>query len=132
MIISKTKKCQAIATSVCLVICHFQFCFRSLSALNHQINFRPFSTEFQFHTSSLDSLNLRNWSLVFPNFMPCDFPHVEKVRKTYIFDSKLLTLFCTESDNGKKEGDLLFSEVHFNGLWHYVRTFSISGLITIP
>ena len=67
---------------LCCIICHFQFCFYSLSlsALNHQINFRPFSTEFQFHTSSLDSLNLRNWSLVFPNFMPCYFPHMEKVR----------------------------------------------------
>ena len=122
---------------LCCIICHFQFCFYSLSlsALNHQINFRPFSTKFQFHTSSLDSLNLRNWSLVFPNFMPCYFPHMEKVRtkKIRLFDSRILTLFRPEtSDNGKKGGDLLFSEVHFKGLWHYICTFSNSGLIIIP
>ena len=122
---------------LCCIICHFQFCFYSLSlsALNHQINFRPFSTKFQFHTSSLDSLNLRNWSLVFPNFMPCYFPHMEKVRtkkKDYLIrefwhylGQKLVTM-------GKKGGDLLFSEVHFKGLWHYICTFSNSGLIIIP
>ena len=90
----------------CVVIFNFVFIF-SLSALNHQINFRPFSTKFQFHTSSLDSVNLRNWSLVFPNFMPCYFPHMEKVRtkKIRLFDSRILTLFGPEtSDNGKKGG----------------------------